>query len=154
MISINLNPENRDLRLFSGLLVPFSFLVGYLVRHYLLMESAGWCVTILLATAGLTGLIRPGWIRWLFVGWMILAFPFGWVFSHLILAVIFYGIFFPFGLVARSRGYDPLQLARTESDSFWVDLGVEEQEVAVKQASEPEVVKKRMANKARYFRQF
>ena len=40
---------------------------------------------------------------------MVLAFPIGWTVSQVILAVMFYGLFTPIGLVFRLIGRDPLQ---------------------------------------------
>lgn len=115
--------------------MPFSFLIGYLIRHYLGLETVGWWVAIVLCGLGLLGVIVPAAIRWLFVGWMILAFPIGWTISHLVLALIFYGMFFPIGSIARLFGYDPLQLKRKPMDSYWLEM-------------------KPIENKDQYFRQF
>ncbi len=47
-------------------------------------------------------------MRWVYIGWMILAFPIGWTVSQVMLAVMFFGLFTPIGLVFRLIGRDPL----------------------------------------------
>ena len=37
-------------------------------------------------TIGPLGLIRPDWMRFIYVGWMVLAFPIGWTVSQILLA--------------------------------------------------------------------
>ena len=52
---------------------------------------------------------------------MILAFPIGWVVSRLLLAILFYGVVTPMGLVLRLGGRDPLRLARPAArTTYWM----------------------------------
>ena len=67
---------------------------------------------LLALTVGPIGLARPDWLRPIYVGWMVLAFPIGWTVSQLILGVIFCGVFTPIGLVFRLMGRDPLHRTR------------------------------------------
>jgi hypothetical protein len=47
-------------------------------------------------------------------------FPFGWAVSHLLLAILFYGLFTPLGLIFRLLGRDPLRRQRPlEQASYW-----------------------------------
>jgi len=59
--------------------------------------------------------------RPLYLGWMYLLFPIGWVMSHLVLAFVYYLIITPIGLPLRALGRDPMQ-RRFEPDaiSYWV----------------------------------
>ena len=43
---------------------------------------------------------------------MVLAFPIGWTVSQVMLAMMFFGLFTPIGLVFRLIGRDPLHRAR------------------------------------------
>ena len=117
------------------LLIPFALVVGFLIDHYSEQSTLAWGVAGCLALVGLAGLFEPGLIKWVFVGWMILAFPIGWTISHLILALVYFGMFLPVGLVARMFGYDPLQLNESDQTSYWQELSPVE-------------------SKERYFRQF
>ena len=51
-------------------------------------------------------------MRLIYVGWMVLAFPIGWTVSQVMLALMFFGLFTPIGLVFRLIGRDPLQRTR------------------------------------------
>jgi hypothetical protein len=71
-------------------------------------------------TIGPLGLVRPDWMRWVYVGWMVLAFPIGWTVSQVMLTVMFFGLFTPIGLIFRLIGRDPLHRARSaERNSYW-----------------------------------
>ncbi|HEU4365360.1 MAG TPA: SxtJ family membrane protein, partial [Candidatus Krumholzibacteria bacterium] len=45
----------------------------------------------------------------LYLAWMRVFFPLGWVVSHAILIVIYYAVLTPIGLVLRLVGYDPMR---------------------------------------------
>jgi hypothetical protein len=71
------------------------------------------------ATGGLLGTLRPQWLRPVFVGWMILAFPVGWLVSHLLLGALYFAVFTPLGLLLRLLGKDALGLRRSTAASYW-----------------------------------
>ncbi len=114
------NPDTRTLRQFAGLcLLVFGGLAAWhgFVHHRLVL--AGILAALAVGLGG-PGLAAPRLIRPIFVGWMILAFPIGWVVSHVMLAVLFYGLFTPIGLVMRLAGRDPLSLRPgPPSDTYW-----------------------------------
>jgi hypothetical protein len=71
-------------------------------------------------TIGPLGAARPEYVRPIYVAWMVLAFPIGWTMSQLILALMFYGLFAPIGLLFRLLGRDPLDRARCpDANSYW-----------------------------------
>ncbi len=87
---------------------------GRLVQALLLAAAA--------LAAGLAGWLFPQGLRPIFVTWMVLVYPIGWLVSHLVLAVVFYGLFTPLGLIFRLAGRDVLaRRFRREPGSFWVD---------------------------------
>ena len=60
--------------------------------------------------------------RPLYLGWLYAAYPIGWVVSHLMLGVIYYGVFTPLGLVMRLTGWDPMnRRMEPEATSYWVE---------------------------------
>lgn len=122
LIEINLSPATKELRVFSGLLIPFAFFVGFLLGHYEWGKALSWWIGISFGVCGIVGLLRPAWVRWVYVVWIVSTFPVGWLISHLILVLVFYGMFFPIGLVAKCFGYDPLQLKNKQPASYWHDL--------------------------------
>ena len=109
MIEIDRQPSPRSLRQFAGLFVVAFGFVGFVVlRKSGLWEAALpiWAVALLV---GVVGLVRPRAIRLVWIGMFYLAFPIGWVVSHLLLAVVLYLVFTPIGLLLRLLGRDPLE---------------------------------------------
>lgn len=79
----------------------------------------------------------PPWRRPIFLGWMYATYPIGWVMSHVLLALIYFGILTPIGCVMRVVGYDPLARRRESARrSYWTER------------------ERRAADPSRYFRQF
>ena len=120
MISIQWNPEKKQLRQFAGIWFPaFCGLVGWSIArktgHWQEVEI-GWAVAGMIS---ITGLFFPPLIRPVFVGLILATFPIGWVISHVLLGVIFYSIVTPIGLALRLSGHDPLQLKAPTGDSLW-----------------------------------
>lgn len=80
----------------------------------IILVGVGWAI-------GSVGLAVPQAIRWVYVGWMLAAFPIGWVISHLLLAAIFFGVIMPIGLILRVLGRDPMRKAFDRSTStYWI----------------------------------
>jgi hypothetical protein len=118
---IPFDPPRKTLRQFAGLCLAF---FGGMALWQALGKGhivVGLSLAALALTIGLLGLTRPGWVRFLFVGWMVLAFPIGWTVSQVMLVLMFFGLFAPIGLVFRLIGRDPLQRARPSGrESYWV----------------------------------
>lgn len=113
-------PTDRKLRQFA--VIAAIVLAVLAVWHLsamgnLLLASGYTCVALLV---GAIGLARPRWLAPIFTLWMIAAFPLAWLVSTLVLALIFFGLLTPLGLVFRLLGRDPLD--RTwpgRQDSYW-----------------------------------
>ena len=118
---IQFDPPRRMLRQFAGL---WLLCFGAMAIWEILgrgRTGLGTIFAILALTIGPMGLIRPAWMRFIYVGWTVLAFPIGWTVSLILLATIFYGIFAPIALVFRLLGRDALQLLRRpELESYWI----------------------------------
>ena len=108
VIDIKWNPTKRELRQFGGLCLVFFGLIGAYVYSYHQATTAASILAGLAVGLGLMGLLVPMALRPIFVGWMVAAFPIGWTVSHLLLAVIYYLVLTPIGLILRVVGYDPL----------------------------------------------
>jgi hypothetical protein len=117
---IPFSPDPRTLRQFAGLWLAF---FGILAAWQGLTQGRTSLALALGAMAvliGGLGLARPALVRPIFVGWMILAFPIGWVLSLVLLGLVYYGLFTPIGLAFRLAGRDPLQLRpRPGASSYW-----------------------------------
>jgi hypothetical protein len=120
MIEIDRHPDSRTLRQFAGLCVAAFGFVGFVVlRKTGLWEAALaiWAVALLVGTVGL---VRPQAIRLVWVVLIYLAFPIGWVISHLLLAVVLYFVFTPIGMLLRLLGRDPLERRFDPgAESYW-----------------------------------
>jgi hypothetical protein len=69
---------------------------------------------------GVVGWFRPQIIRPVYVSWMVAVFPIGWMISHVVLAVVFFGVFTLLGLLVRIGGRDALGLKwQCKKASYW-----------------------------------
>lgn len=112
-------PAGRTLRQFAGLWLVF---VGALACRTAVHghTMAAVCLGVLAGVVGIVGLLRPASVRLLFVGLTALTLPVGWTVSRLILAILFYALFAPLGLLFRLTGRDVLQLRRRSNRStYW-----------------------------------
>ena len=111
--------SDRTLRQFGALsLVFFGGWAAWRLWH----GQAGAFTTVLLVLAlviGGVGLLLPAAIRPIYTGWMIAAFPIGWTVSKVVMALMFYLVFTPVGVLFRLMGRDPLHLRRATAASFW-----------------------------------
>lgn len=135
MIDLPRNPRRRDLAVFGLLVGPFFAFVGWLVfRH------AGRTPALAVWGAGallwLVYLAWPASRRRIWIGWMIAVFPIGWIVSHAILAVVYFLVVTPVGIVLRLTGRDPhRRRIPADEETAWTS----------RRAAEDE---------SRYFRQF
>lgn len=117
---IQFDPRRTMLRQFAGLWIAFfGGLAAWqaMVRHDPTLSTILGVVAL---TVGPIGLVRPDWMRPIYVSWMVLAFPIGWTVSLAIMAVLFYGVFTPIGLVFRLIGRDPLHRTRRPGlETYW-----------------------------------
>ena len=58
--------------------------------------------------------------RLMFSMWMAITYPIGWTVTHLTMALMYYGVFTPIGLLMRLVGRDPMQRAFDRAaESYW-----------------------------------
>jgi hypothetical protein len=121
LIEIRSDPTRRELRQFALFWLPvFCAAVGSLLVY----RYAAWSAAIGLGVCGLlaivVGIVRPEWMRIVFVGWMCAAFPIGWTVSHLLMGMIYFLVITPIGLAMRLLGRDPLErrFDRT-AETYW-----------------------------------
>ena len=66
-----------------------------------------------------TGLLLPALARRFHVLWMTVAAALGYVNSRVLLSVLFYLVFTPYGFVSRLFGRDPLRRRGAATESYW-----------------------------------
>jgi hypothetical protein len=65
-------------------------------------------------------LVRPAALQPIFAGLMVATFPLNWVMSHVVMGLVFYGIFTPLGLFFRVIGRDVLaRRFQPTRSSYW-----------------------------------
>ena len=62
----------------------------------------------------------PAAARGFHILWMKLAAVLGYVNSRILLSLVFYLLFFPYNMLARLIGRDPLNRRKTRSESYWI----------------------------------
>ena len=73
------------------------------------------------ATAGILSAVAPQALRWLYVVLTVITLPIGFVISHVIMAIVFYLIFSPIGLLFRLINRDALKLKPDrDGTTYWV----------------------------------
>jgi Saxitoxin biosynthesis operon protein SxtJ len=117
---IRFDPDRKTLRQFAGL---WMVVFGGIALWQALARGRGdlgMSIGTLALVVGLAGLTRPEWVRLIYIGWMVLAFPIGWTVSQAILLILYFGLFAPIALVFRLIGRDPLHRARRAGvESYW-----------------------------------
>jgi len=115
------NPSAKTLRQFAAAWLVFFLAFGahqYFGKDH---QRTGIVLGTLAVIIGLLGLIKPAVVRWIFVGWMVLAFPVGWLISQVMLLLMFYLLVTPVALFFRLRGRDLLaRKPASDRQSFWV----------------------------------
>jgi len=114
-------PSERELRWFGLLLLAvFAVFGGVAWWRFEAPAAARILVGVGLGLAVIHAAVRS-LRRPLYDLWMRLTWPLGWAVSHLVLAVIFYGIIAPMGIAMRIFGRDRLtRRFDAAAESYWV----------------------------------
>ena len=120
MIDLNLNPSKKELRVFGLCALAFLCLVGWMVfRRTGSLPVAGAVAGLGVVLAGLA-LTVPQVLRPVWVVLMVVNYPIGWVVTHVVMALIFYLVVTPVGVIMRLTGRDPMERAFDRSaKTYW-----------------------------------
>lgn len=121
MIAINRHPTRRQLWWFAGLWLP---LAGATAGRVLLWRAhtprAAAAIWIATALATLASLLNRAAARAVFVFLSYITFPIGVVVSWIALALLYFLVVTPVGVVMRLAKRDPLCLTRSDTKpSYW-----------------------------------
>ncbi len=109
MIRIEHNPSRRQLTVFGLLWLVFFGILGVMAWWRTgSFVPAGWFWAIG-ALVPAIGLIWPRVLRIVYLLASYATFPIGFVVSYVILAVVYYLVLTPTGIILRLSGYDPMQ---------------------------------------------
>lgn len=120
-IELDKEPTRLELRVFGLLFALFCGLVGALLRWKLDAPTAAlvvWsfgvaCMLVYYAVPPLRRLALRVWTR--------VTYPIGWTVSHLVLAVVYYVVFTPIGVLMRVFGRDALHRKLDRgAPSYWI----------------------------------
>ena len=144
LIRIQRDPSKRQLAVFAaGWAVLLGLLGAVLFWHSGRPGLAAVCWGSALGVP-LAGLLSVRLLRLVYLGTLWAGLPIGWVLSHLVLAVVYYGLLTPVGLVMRVAGRDPLDRRfDPAASSYWTPRAPE---------AEPSEQDDRALD--RYFRQY
>ena len=120
LIEVNKDPSQRELRWFGLIVLTF----GAVVSGSIYARSHSMLAWIPLGVGALIAAVYyalPGLRRTIYLGWMYAFLPLGMVMSFVLLAVIYFLIFTPIGLLARLVGRDrvPRGFDRAAA-SYWI----------------------------------
>jgi hypothetical protein len=123
LIRINRQPSRSQLLVFGLAWLVFFGALG--ATLWLRGRTVPATVAAALAAGvPLAGIFLPRMLRHLYVGLSYAVYPIGFVVSHVILAVLYYLVVTPIGLVLRLGGYDPLaRRPAPGASSYWRDRG-------------------------------
>lgn len=136
IVEINWNPSRKELKAFSLLLIVFFAIVAGLAHRRGASTGAALLIACGGAVVGVAGLVFPKFIHIVYVVWMAAVSPIGMIVSNVVLALVFFGVVCPIGLLSRLTGRNALQLGfDREARTYWN-------------------VRKPITNPRRYFRQY
>ena len=132
LVQLNLKPDTKQLRQFGFIALVAFFVIGVVVvwRGGLFglhfgdaARPVAYALWGLGALSALFSLVVPKANYALFVALVTLTYPIGFVVSHVVLALLFFGILTPVALFFRLTGRDPLtRRFEPERESYWTDL--------------------------------
>jgi len=119
MIEINKNPKAKELAQFGIIWLPaLMLLLVWLITSRL--ETRFWTIllAVLIGLSMVLGVLQPMILKPVFVGLQYVTWPIGMVVSYVLLAIVFYLLITPVGLLLRLFGYDPVD-KRMRIGSMW-----------------------------------
>jgi fatty acid desaturase len=122
MIRVNTDPTRRQLNQFGFVWLGFLLLfAGMAWWRFGSPEAARWLAVAAVAVP-VVGWVWPAFMKAVYVGLSYAAFPIGFVVSHVVMALVYYLVVTPIGLVMRVLGHDPMHRGfDRQAGSYWVE---------------------------------
>ncbi len=121
VIQINKDPSRRQLNQFGFIWLGFLILFGVIAWFKFDNQTLAKVLWVLSIVVPVIGWMVPAFMKAIFLGMSYLAWPIGFVVSHVILAVVYYLVITPIGLIMRLVGYDPMKRRfDPEATTYWV----------------------------------
>lgn len=120
VVKINWSPDQKVLGQFAEFGMFFLGLIAaplMIYRGHTTLAVVFWAAAILLR---LLSLVKPAWVKPVFIALSVVTWPIGWVISHAALAIVYYGVFTPIGLFFRLIGRDALNRKfDPDAETYW-----------------------------------
>jgi hypothetical protein len=120
VVQINRNPTRKQLNQFGFIWLGFLLFFGavaWFKFHNPTVAKGLWIAAVVVPVIGWA---IPVFMRAVFVGMSYLAWPIGFVVSHVVLALVYYLVITPIGLMMRLFRYDPMKRGFDRSAaSYW-----------------------------------
>ena len=137
IIRINRHPTAKQLNQFGFIWLGFVAFFGAMAWFKFHQPAVATGLWIAAVVVPVIGWLFPAVMRLVFLGMSYAAWPIGFVVSHVILAVVYYLVLTPIGLLTRLFGYDSMEKDfDPEAESYWIERSAD------------------VVDSKRYFRQF
>ena len=121
IVQINTDPTRKQLNQFGFIWLGFLVVFGLIAFFKLDAPTLAKVLWVLAVVVPVIGWLVPAFMRLVFVGMSYLAWPIGFVVSHVVLALVYYLVFTPIGLLMRVFGYDPMKRGfDPEAATYWI----------------------------------
>ena len=120
LVPINWRPDRKTLAEFSEFGMFFLGMVAAPLAYFRGHPTLAAIFWVAGVAGRLIGLVRPEWLKPVFVGLTLATWPIGWVVSNLLMGLLYYGVITPIGLAIRLAGRDLLarKLDRA-AETYW-----------------------------------
>lgn len=122
LVSLNLSPSEKQLKDFGFISLIMFFVIGLLLFGLGKIPVKVFMVFCLVgAVLYVLGRISVVLIKPIYLGMILLTFPIGWVVSHLMMGLFYYGIITPVALLFRLLNRDPLcKKYEPDAETYWL----------------------------------
>ena len=122
LVTVNWRPTPKQMRIFGLSLIIGFGLIGWVGLYKFASDTPSFVMWAFAAVSGPIALLNlkialP--IYWVFTG---VGFILGSIISRILLALTFYLVATPMGLLGRLIGRDRLSLKRTDAATYWLDV--------------------------------
>ena len=126
LVQINRHPTLRQLNQFGLIWLGFLALFGTVAWFRFDSPKLATGLWLAAVVIPMIGWMAPSFMRLVFLGMSYAAWPIGFVVSHVVLALVYYLVMTPIGLVMSLLGYDPMSRSvDPNKESYWVERGKE-----------------------------
>ena len=126
VVQINTNPTRRELNQFGFIWLGFLAFFGLVAIFKFDSPLVARWLWVAAVVVPIVGWLVPVFMRLVFLGMSYLAWPIGFVVSHVVLAIVYYLVLTPIGLLTRIFGYDSMKREfDPEAKSYWIERSAE-----------------------------